>query len=91
MTPNIAIIHVQNSCRRRHGFRLWIPLFLLWIPVLVLSPLILAGLFVLSIACWAAGIDFFRAVHIFWDILCSLPGTDVRVTADGNRVLVRIL
>jgi hypothetical protein len=24
-------------------------------------------------------------------LLCSLPGTDVRVATDGNKVLVRIL
>jgi hypothetical protein len=24
-------------------------------------------------------------------LLCSLPGTDVRVATEGNRVLVRIL
>lgn len=89
MTPNFAVIHIQPA--HRHGFKLWIPLFLLWIPVLVLSPLILLGLFVQCVVCWVFRIDFFRAVHIFWDLLCGLPGTDVRVSADGARVLVRIL
>ena len=89
MTPNIAVIHVHNAHWR--GFRLWIPLFLLWIPVLLLSPLILLALLVLFVACMVGQVDFFRALRVFWDILCSLPGTDVRVTADGNNVLVRIL
>jgi len=86
MTPNFAIVHIHNPHWR--GFKLWIPLFLLWIPALILSPLILFVLLVVSIAGF---IDPFRALKIFWDILCALPGTDVRVTADGNRVLVRIL
>jgi hypothetical protein len=88
MTPNIAIVHVSNPCSRWHGFRLWIPLFLLWIPAILLSPVILLVLFGL---CIAGKVDPFRAIRIFWDILCSLPGTNVHVRADRNTVLVRIL
>ncbi|MGB6689650.1 MAG: hypothetical protein WBE76_17580 [Terracidiphilus sp.] len=86
MTPNIALIHIHNPHRR--GFKLWIPLFLLWIPAILLSPLILLVLFGL---CIAGHLDPFRAIRIFWDILCSLPGTNVHVRADRNTVLVRIL
>lgn len=86
MTPNLAIVHIHNPHWR--GFRLWIPLFLLWIPVILLSPLILLVLLIVSIAGF---VDPFRALKVFWGILCALPGTDVRVTADGNRILVRIL
>lgn len=87
MTPNIAIVHVQNSCWRNRGIKLWIPLFLLWIPAILLSPLIL--LLVLC-ACFV-GINPFQAIGIFWNVVCSLPGTHVHVRADGNTVLVRIL
>jgi hypothetical protein len=86
VTPNIAIVHVHNPHSR--GFKLWIPLFLLWIPAILLSPLMLIVLFGL---CIAGEVDPFRAIRVFWDILCSLPGTDVRVSADGNKILVRIL
>jgi hypothetical protein len=86
VTPNIAIVHVHNPHWR--GLKLWIPLFLLWIPAILLSPVILIVLFGL---CIAGEVDPFRAIRVFWDILCSLPGTDVRVSADGNKVLVRIL
>ncbi len=86
MTPNIAIVHVNYP----HGpnFRLWLPLFLLWIPALLLAPFVLV---VLVVACICLGVPFWRSVGTFWAILCSLPGTDVRVTTEGNRVLVRIL
>jgi hypothetical protein len=86
MTPSIAIVHVQNPHWR--GIKLWIPLFLLWIPALILSPLFLVVLLGL---CIGGRIDFFGALKTFWGILCGLSGTDVRVNADGNRVLVRIL
>ena len=86
MTPNIAIVHIQNPQWR--GIRLCLPLFLLWIPLIVLSPLILLVLFAV---CLAGRINPLRAIAAFWDFSCSLSGTDVRVCADGNRVTVRIL
>lgn len=86
MTPNIALIHVHNPFWR--GFRLWIPLFLLWIPVLLLSPLILL---VLAVVCLAGHVNPFRAIAVFWGILCSLPGTHVHVSAQQNQVMVQIL
>ena len=86
MTPNIAVVHVNYP----HGpnFRLWLPLFLLWIPAVLLAPFIVL---VLLIACVAMHIPFWRSLATFWAILCSLPGTDVRVSTEGNRILVRIL
>jgi hypothetical protein len=86
MTPSIAIIRVDNPHWRR--IRLWVPLFLLWIPVILLSPLILL---VVVIACLVGRVNPWHAIASFWALLCSLPGTDVRVVADGNRVTVRIL
>ncbi len=86
MTPNIAIVRIETPHWRWP--RLWIPLFLLWIPALLLAPFILLVLFGL---CIAGQIRFLRAVAVFWSILCSLPGTNVRVRADGNNIQVRIL
>jgi len=81
VTPNIAIVHVNYP----HGpnFRLWLPLFLLWIPAILLAPFVLLALL---IACL-----FWRSIATFWALVSSLPGTDVRVTTEGNHVLVRIL
>lgn len=86
MTPNIAIIHVD--CVQGPRFRLWLPLFLLWIPALLLAPLVLLALLV---ACAICGVSFWRSLATFWSLLCSLPGTDVRVATESDRVLVRIL
>jgi hypothetical protein len=86
MTPNFAIVHVNYV----HGpnFRLWLPLFLLWVPVILLAPFILLALL---IACLISGVRFWGCVAAGWELLSSLPGTDVRVATEGNRVLVRIL
>jgi hypothetical protein len=86
MTPNIAIVHVEMP----HGpnFRLWLPLFLLWIPAILLAPIILLALL---IACLVSRVPFWRSIATLWVLVCSLPGTDVRVATEGNKVLVRIL
>ena len=86
MTPNFAIVHVNNS--RGPNFRLWLPLFLLWIPAILLAPFFLL---VLLIACVLWRVSFWRSIATFWALACSARGTDVRVTAEGNHVLVRIL
>jgi hypothetical protein len=86
MTPNFAVIGVQTP--EWHMPRLWVPLFLLWIPVILLSPILFLILVAIAIA---ARTNIWRLIAILWGILSSLRGTDVRVTADGNHVLVRIL
>jgi uncharacterized SAM-binding protein YcdF (DUF218 family) len=86
VTPSIAMVRVY-TCRGRK-IRLWLPLFLLWIPFLLLLPLILLALLVASLA---GRMNPWRVTNALWAVLCSLPGTDVRVVSEGNRVTVRIL
>ena len=86
MTPNIAIVHLDIPHWRR--LNLWLPLFLLWIPLVLLSPVIL--LVVLG-CCIAGRISPWKAIAAFWSLTCSLPGTDVHVCTEGNTVHVRIL
>jgi hypothetical protein len=86
VTPNIAIVYVHTPDWR--GPRLWIPLFLLWIPAILLSPLIF--LVILGL-CLAGHVNPFRAIALIWAILCGLPGTHVRVSTEDTQVVVRIL
>ncbi|HUB19067.1 MAG TPA: hypothetical protein VL990_10555 [Acidobacteriaceae bacterium] len=88
MIPNLAVVHVHNPEWKWQGFRLWFPLILLYVPLLLLSPLLLL---VVVVACLIGQVSPWRAIAAFWGIWCGLRGTDVRVQADGNRVLVRIL
>lgn len=89
MIPNLAVIRIQ-------GERGWcppipVPLFLVWIFAILLSPLILVALLVLWAFSLGAGYQMWRLLGAFWRILCALPGTSVRVTAEGKHVSVRIL
>ena len=86
MTPNFAIIGIQTP--HWHTPRLWIPLFLLWIPIVLLSPILFLVLVAVAIA---ARTSIWRLIAIVWGIVTALPGTDVRVHTDGNNVIVRIL
>lgn len=86
MTPSIALVRIHTV--RGWSLRLWLPLFLLWIPFLLLLPLILLALLLASLA---GRMNPWRVTNALWAVLCSLPGTDVRVVSDRNRVTVRIL
>ena len=86
MIPTLAIVQVENPHRR--GFHCWVPLIMLWLPVAILSPLILL---LVLVACLAGRVNPWRAVSSFWGILWSLPGTHVHVRSQENQVMVRIL
>jgi hypothetical protein len=86
MTPNFAVIGIETP--HWHTPRIWVPLFLLWIPVILLSPIIFLVLVAVAIA---ARTSIWRLIAIFWNVVCALRGIHVHVCADGNQVLVRIL
>ena len=86
MTPNFAVLGIDTP--GFHWPKLWLPIFLLWVPVILLSPIIFLAFVALAIA---ARTNIWRVIAIFWGILCSLPGTHVHVSTQDARVLVRIL
>jgi hypothetical protein len=86
MTPNFAVVGIEAP--GFHWPRIWLPVFLLWIPAIVLAPFVLL---LLAVVCFLGRVSFCTTVAVLWGILCSLPGTDVRVQADGNNVVVRIV
>jgi hypothetical protein len=86
MTPNFAVVGIDAP--GFHWPRIWLPVFLLWIPAIALAPFVLL---VLAVVCWLGRVSFWKAVAVLWGILCSLPGTHVRVHAEGKDIVVRIL
>jgi hypothetical protein len=86
MTPNLAVVHIHNPYWR--ACRIWIPLFLLWIPVVLLAPFLLL---ILLAACVVWRVSLWKSISVFWGILSALPGTDVLIHSEQNHVLVEIL
>jgi len=86
MTPNFAVVGIQTP--GWHGPQFWLPVFLLWIPVVLLSPFIFLILVLIAIG---TNVTVWRLIGILWGILSSLPGTHVHIRTEGNQVLVRIL
>lgn len=70
MIPFVAVVSLRD--RESQTFRLWIPLFLVWIlllPVAVLfSPLIL-------VACLVCRVNPLRAFGLIWQIVTALGDT----------------
>ncbi len=89
MIPNLAVIRIHGA----HGWcpPIPVPLFLIWVFAILLSPLILIALVILWGVCLGAGYDMWRIVAGLWRILCALPGTFVRVTSEGKHISVRIV
>lgn len=86
MTPNLAIVQVESPNWRMP--QLWLPLFLLWIPALLLAPLVAL---LLVAYCVAARVKAWRALAALWALVCALPGTHVRVETHQAHVHVQIL
>jgi len=86
MIPNLAVVGIQTPHWRTP--RLWLPVFLLWIPVILLSPLIFLALVASAVF---AKTSIWRLISMVWALLSGLPGTEVYVRAGGNQILVHIL
>lgn len=86
MIPTLALLHVEQPSGQR--IHLWLPLFLLWIVLLILSPLILL---LVLVYCAVGQVSPWRTTVALCSLVWNLSGTDVCVTAEGRRVTVRIL
>ena len=73
MIPFAAVVSLRNQQSRT--FRLWIPLFLVWLLLLpaaiLLSPIIM-------IASLVYRINPFRAFAVIWQILTALSDAEVQ-------------
>ncbi len=86
MIPCFAVVHIQNPYH--HSYRVWLPLFLVWLLLLPLSPFFLLALCVFS---FVRHVAFFRAIAVLWNIFAALPGTQVDLSGGAQNVHIRIL
>lgn len=74
MIPFVAVVRLSNQDSRT--FRLWIPLFLIWILLLPLAVLLSPFIFV---SCALCRVNPFRGVSVVWQILNALADTNIEV------------
>ena len=74
MIPFVAVVSLRNQESRT--FRLWIPLFLVWLLLLPLAVLLSPFIF---IACLFCHVNPFRGVAVMWEILNALADTNIQV------------
>ncbi len=74
MIPFVAVVSLRNQDSRT--FRLWIPLFLVWL--LLLPVVILLSPFIF-IACLMCRVSPFRGVTVVWQIFNALTDSQVEV------------
>jgi hypothetical protein len=74
MIPFVAVVSLRNQQSRT--FRLWIPIFLIWLLLLPLGVLISPFIF---IACLACRVNPFRGVALMWQIVWALNDTQLEV------------
>ncbi|MFZ0761317.1 MAG: hypothetical protein WAM69_15325 [Candidatus Sulfotelmatobacter sp.] len=81
-----AVVNLPSTFGRRiHCFRLRLPAVLVWLLVLPLTPLLLLGLLVASVA---SKTDPFRAGAVVFRMLGALRGTQVEV--QSGRVSISV-
>jgi hypothetical protein len=86
MIPFVAVVSVPD--RNSHTFRLWIPLFLVWLLVLPLGLLLLPVVFIGGLVC---RVNPFRALSVVCQILSALKDANVEVARRSASVSICIL
>jgi uncharacterized membrane protein len=74
MIPFVAVVSLRNQQSRT--FRLWIPLFLVWLLLLPVGILLSPFIF---IACLTCRVNPFRGVAVVWQIFSALTDTQLEV------------
>ncbi len=74
MIPFVAVVSLRNQQSRT--FRVWIPLFLIWLLLLPLAVPLSPFFFIASLVC---RVNPFRAVAVMWQILNALADTNIEV------------
>jgi hypothetical protein len=87
MIPLVGVVSVRHW-RHSRNFRLWIPLFLLW---LLMLPFAVLALPVLFLVCLISRVNPFEAISTFWHIFAALKDTHIEVDNRNALVLIRIL
>jgi hypothetical protein len=87
MIPQVGVIDVKHWPRSR-SFRLWIPLFVVWLLLLPFAILLLP---VFLVVCLVGRVNPFQALATFWSIFAGVRDTHIEIDNPEALVLIRIL
>jgi uncharacterized membrane protein len=89
MIPMLLKIHIGGKNKKHR--KIWIPLPLIYIPVLILmiifSPLLIIGAIVLLII---KGTNMFKAIPVFFIVLTSSSGFLIDVSSQKGKFSIAI-
>ena len=86
MIPFVAVVSLRNQESRT--FRVWIPLFLIWLLLLPLAILLSPFIF---IACLICRVNPLRGVAVMWQILNALTDANIEVEQRSAGMSFHIL
>jgi len=86
MIPFVAMVSVRG--RESRTFRLWVPLFLVWLLLIPLAALLSPVIF---IVCLAFRVNPFRGFAAAWQLLTALSHTECAVEHGSAGVSFYIL
>jgi len=86
MIPFVAVVSLRNQESRT--FRLWIPLFLIWLIVLPVTILLSPFIF---LACLICRVNPFRGVRVMYEILTALTDTELEIEHPSAGMSFHIL
>jgi hypothetical protein len=86
MIPFVAMVTVRGSESRT--FRLWVPLFLVWLLLIPLAILLSPVIFIVCLACRMNPLRGFVAI---WQVLAALSHTECAVDHGSAGVSVYVL
>lgn len=87
------VIDVRVDARDRRSFHLWLPLFLLWPLLLVLSVLSLVLTILVDVALWASGQSYHHYTFLLlgcFGLMAQLRDTSVHVQAPDALVHIAV-
>ncbi|HTC48443.1 MAG TPA: hypothetical protein VK722_14050 [Candidatus Aquilonibacter sp.] len=86
MIPFVAMVSLRG--RQSRTFRLWIPLFLVWVLLMPLAVVLSPVIFIVCLACQ---VNPFRGFAAVWQLLSALSHTECAVEHGGAGVSFYIL
>ena len=86
MIPLFMKIHIQE--RGKKGVRLWLPMFLIWILLLVILVILSPIILLVGLAAWIRGYGrtFFFAFPMLFAVLWAMSGLRIHIEDRDKKV-----